>query len=153
MRWELIHARPSYHMPRDHHSRDASEMLAAAKILPWLSYPLHPLRSHGLVHRLTRSGLVLATHSGWRTKFQKGDAFRVTHRCVISLPLQFTMLRTYFNATMTFLREEDGPTAVEYAVVLSLIIGLCIASVNQLATVVGNSFQTSGTAINNSIGN
>lgn len=30
---------------------------------------------------------------------------------------------------MAFLREEDGPTAVEYAVMLALIIAVCIAAI------------------------
>lgn len=30
---------------------------------------------------------------------------------------------------LSFLREEDGPTAVEYAVMLALIIAVCIAAI------------------------
>jgi len=32
----------------------------------------------------------------------------------------------------TFLRNEDGPTAVEYAVMLALIIIFCLASISAL---------------------
>jgi pilus assembly protein Flp/PilA len=54
---------------------------------------------------------------------------------------------------MRFLREEDGPTTVEYAVILSLILAVCIASIGQLATAVGNSFNASASEINSAIGN
>ena len=33
---------------------------------------------------------------------------------------------------VAFLKKEDGPTAVEYAVMLSLIIVVCIAAVTTL---------------------
>lgn len=39
--------------------------------------------------------------------------------------------------------DEDGPTAVEYAVMLALIVGACITSVNVLANATGESFNTS----------
>jgi len=38
-----------------------------------------------------------------------------------------------------FLREEDGPTAVEYAVMLALIVVVCIAAITTLG---GNAAQT-----------
>ncbi len=63
------------------------------------------------------------------------------------------MFRDCLDATLRFLKEEDGPTTVEYAVVLSLILGAIIVSVNQLATVVGNSFNASGNAISSAMSN
>jgi pilus assembly protein Flp/PilA len=33
-----------------------------------------------------------------------------------------------------FLEREDGPTAVEYAVMLALIIAVCIAAITTLGT-------------------
>jgi pilus assembly protein Flp/PilA len=50
-----------------------------------------------------------------------------------------------------FLREEDGPTAVEYAVMLSLIIGVCVVSVRSLATATRSSFDQSAQAISGSL--
>jgi len=35
---------------------------------------------------------------------------------------------------MAFLRNEDGPTAVEYAVMLALIIVVCIAAISTLGS-------------------
>jgi pilus assembly protein Flp/PilA len=40
-----------------------------------------------------------------------------------------------------FLREEDGPTAVEYAVMLALIIVVCIAAVTTLGSNASNTFS------------
>ena len=44
-------------------------------------------------------------------------------------------------------REEDGPTAVEYAVILGFIIAVCIGSVNLLAERLKDNFDTSAEAI------
>ena len=51
------------------------------------------------------------------------------------------------DAVLSFLREEDGPTAVEYAVMLALILAVCIASVQFMAAQTIQSFQDSGQAI------
>ena len=42
-----------------------------------------------------------------------------------------------------FLREEDGPTAVEYAVMLALIVAVCIGAVHAMADATADSFNTS----------
>ena len=39
-----------------------------------------------------------------------------------------------FNQVVNFLNDEDGPTAVEYAVMLALIIVVCIAAIGTLGT-------------------
>lgn len=51
------------------------------------------------------------------------------------------------KAIVDFLKEEDGPTAVEYAVMLAMIIAVCIASVQFLAIQTKQSFDDSGAAI------
>ncbi len=38
------------------------------------------------------------------------------------------------TAAARFLRSEDGPTAVEYAVMLALIIVVCIAAISALGS-------------------
>jgi len=44
-----------------------------------------------------------------------------------------------------FLRDESGPTAVEYAVMLALIIGVCIGAIGFFGTTASGSWQdTSG---------
>jgi len=40
-----------------------------------------------------------------------------------------------------FVREEDGPTAVEYAVMLALIIVVCIAAITTLGSNAKNTFS------------
>ena len=42
------------------------------------------------------------------------------------------MYRVLVKKTVRFLKKEDGPTAVEYAVMLALIIVVCIAAITTL---------------------
>ena len=44
------------------------------------------------------------------------------------------MLSRISNAVAHFLKREGGPTAVEYAVMLALIIVVCIAAITSLGT-------------------
>jgi pilus assembly protein Flp/PilA len=46
-----------------------------------------------------------------------------------------------------FLRDENGPTAVEYAVMLALIIVVCITAITTLGTNANNTFSYVGTVI------
>jgi pilus assembly protein Flp/PilA len=55
------------------------------------------------------------------------------------------------NLVKTFLREEDGPTAVEYAVMLALIVAVCIASVNLMAHATAGSFDKSAKNIDGAL--
>jgi pilus assembly protein Flp/PilA len=41
------------------------------------------------------------------------------------------------------LREEDGPTAVEYAVMLALIVAVCVGAVKSMANATAASFDAS----------
>ncbi len=50
-------------------------------------------------------------------------------------------------------RDEDGTTAVEYAVMLGLIVAVCIGAVGTMATETKKSFDNSGNAIAGAIGN
>lgn len=45
------------------------------------------------------------------------------------------------------LREEDGPTAVEYAVMLALIVVTCMAAIQSMTAATASSFNQSGDAI------
>ncbi|MEN1679408.1 MAG: Flp family type IVb pilin [Planctomycetota bacterium] len=51
-----------------------------------------------------------------------------------------------------FLRSEDGPTAVEYAVLLAMIVIACIGAVNSMATATADSFDDSATQLNGVLG-
>ena len=46
-----------------------------------------------------------------------------------------------------FLKHEDGPTAVEYAVMLALIIVVCIAAISALGSNASATFNSVGTTI------
>ena len=46
-----------------------------------------------------------------------------------------------------FLQGEDGPTAVEYAVMLALIVVVCIAAITSLGTNTNSTFSYVGSAI------
>jgi pilus assembly protein Flp/PilA len=46
-----------------------------------------------------------------------------------------------------FLKREDGPTAVEYAVMLALIVVVCIAAITAIGTNTNSSFSLVGSAI------
>ena len=41
-------------------------------------------------------------------------------------------MRNFLNVAKRFVKSEDGPTATEYAVMLSLIIVACIVTVTSL---------------------
>jgi pilus assembly protein Flp/PilA len=47
----------------------------------------------------------------------------------------------------SFLKKEDGPTAVEYAVMLSLIIVVCISAVTALGKNANQAFSYVGSNI------
>jgi pilus assembly protein Flp/PilA len=46
-----------------------------------------------------------------------------------------------------FLRDEDGPTAVEYAVMLALIIVVCIAAITTLGSNANQTFTSVGQSV------
>ncbi len=48
---------------------------------------------------------------------------------------------------VTFLKREDGPTAVEYAVMLALIVVVCIAAVTAIGKNANSTFSSVGSAI------
>jgi pilus assembly protein Flp/PilA len=50
-----------------------------------------------------------------------------------------------------FFTEEDGPTAVEYAVMLALIVVACIGSIGMLSVQTQQSFNNSATGIANAL--
>jgi pilus assembly protein Flp/PilA len=50
-------------------------------------------------------------------------------------------MRNWLTTFGRFLRDEDGPTAVEYAVMLALIIVVCIAAITTLGVNANNTFN------------
>jgi pilus assembly protein Flp/PilA len=57
------------------------------------------------------------------------------------------MMRTLLRSTVSFLKSEDGPTAVEYAVMLALIIVVCIGAITTLGSNANSTFSFVGSAI------
>lgn len=57
------------------------------------------------------------------------------------------MLTKLSRAVSEFITKEDGPTAVEYAVMLALIIVVCIGAITTLGNNANTTFQSVGTAI------
>jgi pilus assembly protein Flp/PilA len=57
-------------------------------------------------------------------------------------------MRKFMERVKNFLAKEDGPTAVEYAVMLALIIVVCITAITALGTNANKTF----TSVSNSIG-
>jgi pilus assembly protein Flp/PilA len=49
---------------------------------------------------------------------------------------------------VAFLKNDDGPTAVEYAVMLALIIVVCITAITTLGTNANGTFNRVGSAVN-----
>jgi pilus assembly protein Flp/PilA len=58
-------------------------------------------------------------------------------------------MNKWFAGVARFLRDEDGPTAVEYAVMLALIIVVCITAITTLGTNANNTF--SNVALNTAV--
>jgi pilus assembly protein Flp/PilA len=48
---------------------------------------------------------------------------------------------TYLSALRRFVGNEDGPTSVEYAVMLALILLVCIVSIRSFGQTVSGSFS------------
>jgi pilus assembly protein Flp/PilA len=57
-------------------------------------------------------------------------------------------MRKFAESVKNFLQREDGPTAVEYAVMLALIIVVCITAI----TALGSNANKTFTSVSNTIG-
>jgi pilus assembly protein Flp/PilA len=49
-------------------------------------------------------------------------------------------MKKFISNVQNFIESEDGPTAVEYAVMLALIIVVCLVSIGSLGTAVNSAF-------------
>jgi len=59
-------------------------------------------------------------------------------------------MRNWVKSVVRFLQREDGPTAVEYAVMLALIIVVCISAITALGGNANKAF--SNVALNTAVG-
>ena len=53
----------------------------------------------------------------------------------------------FANSVKNFIVSEDGPTAVEYAVMLALIIVVCLTAISTLGNNANSTFGTVGNSI------
>jgi pilus assembly protein Flp/PilA len=58
-------------------------------------------------------------------------------------------MRQFTQRVVNFLKREDGPTAVEYAVMLALIIVVCITAITTLGSNANKTFNTVANAVGN----
>ena len=56
-------------------------------------------------------------------------------------------MRGLTGSVASFLKAEDGPTAVEYAVMLALIIVVCIAAITTLGSNTNSTFSFIGSSV------
>ena len=59
------------------------------------------------------------------------------------------MTTTLVTWVRRFLKNEDGPTAVEYAVMLALIIIVCLAAITAVGTQAAAKFNNIATQVGN----
>ena len=51
-------------------------------------------------------------------------------------------MKNFAKKVLRFLASEDGPTAVEYAVMLALIIVVCLATIKAIGTNANTTFNS-----------
>ncbi len=56
-------------------------------------------------------------------------------------------MRDFLQQFRRFLGSEDGPTAVEYAVMLALIVVICLAAIRSIGTKASTTFTNVGNSI------
>ena len=57
------------------------------------------------------------------------------------------MFASYIQTVVDFIEREDGPTAVEYAVMLALIIVVCLTAITTLGQNANTTLKTVGTKL------
>jgi pilus assembly protein Flp/PilA len=60
------------------------------------------------------------------------------------------MFQNMMKSVVSFVKDESGPTAVEYAVMLALIIVVCITAITTLGTNANSTFSSVGSTIKGS---
>jgi pilus assembly protein Flp/PilA len=56
-------------------------------------------------------------------------------------------MKATLKNVVEFLKREDGPTAVEYAVMLALIVVVCIAAITAIGSSANSTFSKVGSAL------
>jgi pilus assembly protein Flp/PilA len=68
------------------------------------------------------------------------DAVVVHSEAIVNSPGGRTMMN-FAKKVQRFLASEDGPTAVEYAVMLALIVIVCLSAISAIGTNTNLTFQ------------
>src|SRR5205814_2227549 len=79
----------------------------------------------------TRGQGPVPVSGGWEREVQKGDR----------------SMRQWLDSVQNFLQSEEGPTAVEYAVMFALIIVVCIAAITTLGSNASSTFNKVATTV------
>jgi pilus assembly protein Flp/PilA len=69
---------------------------------------------------------------------------------ILQLDERTTDMRKLTRHLVEFLKNEDGPTAVEYAVMLALIIVVCITAIATLGSNANGTFSFVATKVSSS---
>lgn len=62
-------------------------------------------------------------------------------------------MKNFVTKVQRFLKSEDGPTAVEYAVMLALIVIVCLTAIQAVGTNASSTFTKIATDINSASAN
>jgi len=78
--------------------------------------------------------------------YRLGGSFVISH-----LPFQRKKpMKKFGQHIVNFLKREDGPTAVEYAMMLALIVNVCLVAIVSLGTNTNATFTSTSNALNGS---
>jgi pilus assembly protein Flp/PilA len=58
-------------------------------------------------------------------------------------------MKNFASKVQRFLKSEDGPTAVEYAIMLALIVIVCLTAIQSIGTNATAKFNEAATALGN----
>lgn len=50
-------------------------------------------------------------------------------------------MKSFITKVQKFMKSEDGPTAVEYAIMLALIVIVCLTAIQAVGTAANSAFQ------------
>lgn len=56
-------------------------------------------------------------------------------------------MKKFINKIEKFMKSEDGPTAVEYAIMLALIVIVCLTAIQAVGTAANTAFQNIATQV------
>jgi len=59
-------------------------------------------------------------------------------------------MKSFITKVQKFMKSEDGPTAVEYAIMLALIVIVCLTAIQAVGTAANSAFQNVSTQMTTS---